>query len=291
MIERVEAGHEQAKNAPGAEFFDSVSIDFSDPDRQLFGLGWMTRLPNAGRFHGNLVLFAAGELAEHIQIETDRPFDDWANASVDGVRMTTERPLEHWSLAASGNETSVELNVESVTGPRVPTDQALLEKVGIDQYEQLCNVSGTVSALGRTHEVSCFGRRVHCWGTFAWGDFQRWRALHATAASGRAISVLAAQPVGSDGHGDELRTAQLLDEEEPQQFLDVYLSTVYDAERMPTKAGLELWETDEEIPRRFGGEAICAMRAQRLGHELIVSFFRWSIDGELAYGCYEVASK
>jgi hypothetical protein len=290
MIERIEAGHEQAQSASGTEFFDSVSIDFSDPDRQLFGLGWMTRLPSAERFHGNLVLFAGGELAEHIQVETDRPFDDWSKASVDGLRMATERPLERWSLAASGNQTSVELKVESVMGPRVP-DRALLEKVGIDQYEQLCNVSGTVIALGRAHEISCLGRRVHCWGTFAWGDFQRWRALYATAASGRAISVLAAQPVGSKGHGDELRAARLLDEEEPQQFRDVYFSTVYDAALLPTKAGLELWETDEEIPRRFGGEAICAMRAQRPGHELIVSFFRWSIDGEPAYGCYEVASK
>jgi hypothetical protein len=103
--------------------------------------------------------------------------------------------------------------------------------------------------------------------------------------------VLAALPAGSTGHGEELRTARFLDEDEPRQFEDVYLSTVYDGERLPAKAGLELWEADDEIPRRFGGEAICAMRTRIADHELIVSFFRWSIDDETAYGCYEVAGK
>jgi hypothetical protein len=291
MIENFEAGHEQAQNAPGAEFFDSVSIDFSDPERQLFGLGWMTRLPNAGRSHANLVLFAGGEVAEHIELEDDQSFDDWREASLDGVRMATAQPLERWSIAVSGSATSLELNAEAVTAPREQSDRALLERAGIDQYEQLCNVSGTVNALGRAHQVSCLGRRVHCWGNFAWDAIERWRALYAVSASGRAISVLAALPAGSKGHGEELRTARLLDEEEPRQFEDVYLSTVYGADRLPAKAGLELWETDEEIPRRFGGEAVCAMRAKRPDHELIVSFFRWSIEGEPAYGCYEVARR
>jgi hypothetical protein len=287
----IDAGHEQAQNAPGAEFFDSVSIDFSDPEGQLFGLGRMTRLPNQGRSRANLILFAAGELAEHAQLERDVSFDDWSEASLDGVRIATTEPLERWSLEASSGETSLELKAEAITGPRVPPDRAPVDRAGIDLYEQLCGVKGTVKALGRTQEVSCLGRRVHSWGTFAWNEIDRWRTLYAVSPSGRGISVLAALPAGSTGHGEELRAARFLDEDDPRQFEDVYVSTVYDAERLPAKAGLELWETDDEIPRRLGGEAICAMRTRIANHELIVSFFRWSIDDETAYGCYEVASK
>jgi hypothetical protein len=286
----IDAGHEQAQNAPGAEFFYSVSIDFSDPERELYGIGWMTRLPNEGRARANLVLFANGALAEHVETEGDG-VEDWSEAHLGGVRMSTARPLEGWLFAASGGEISLELNAEAVTGPRVPSAPALLRTVGIEQYEQLCNVSGTVTALGKTHEVRCLGRRVHTWGTFAWSEIARWRTLYAVSASGQAISVLAALPAGSDGHEHELRTARLLDEDEPRHFEDVYLSTVYGADRLPAKAGLELWEDDDEIPRRLGGEAVCAMRAKRPDHELTVSFFRWSIEGEPAYGCYEVASR
>jgi hypothetical protein len=291
MIENIEAGLEQPQNAPGAEFFDSVSIDFSDPERQLFGLGWMTRLPNAGRSRANLVLFAGGDLAEHIEREGDRPFDQWSEAGLDGIRMATAEPLERWSFEATGSETSLELKADAVTAPRVQSDRTLLDRAGIDQYEQLCNVSATVKALGRTHDVSCLGRRVHCWGTFAWGEIERWRTLYAVSASGRAISVAAALPAGSKGHGEELRGARMLDEDDPRQFEDVYLSTVYGADGLPAKAGLELWSPEDEMPQRLGGEAICAMRVERPDHELIVSFFRWSIEGEPAYGCYEVARR
>jgi hypothetical protein len=33
------------------------------------------------------------------------------------------------------------------------------------------------------------------------------------------------------------------------------------------------------------------VRAERGGHELTMTFFQWSIDGEPAYGCYEVVSR
>jgi hypothetical protein len=287
----IDAGHEQVQNAPGAEFFDSAAIDFSDPERQLFGLGWITRLPNEGRSRANLVMFADGELVEHVRLDRDLSIDDWSDASVDGIRVATAEPLARWAFEASGGETALELKLEAVTAPRVPSDRTLLDRVGIEQYEQLCNVSGTVSALGRSHDISCLGRRVHAWGSFAWDEIERWRTLYAASASGRAISVLAALPAGSDGHGDELRTARPLDEDEPREYEDVYLSTVYGADELPAKAGLELWETDDELPRRLGGEAVCAMRTKSSGHELIVSFFRWSIDGEPAYGCYEVAQR
>lgn len=285
------AEHEQAQSEPGPEFFDSVSIDFSDAEQQLFGLAWVTRLPNAGRSRANTVLFAGGELVEHLELESDRVIDDWREGRLDGVRMSTVVPLERWSFAASGSETSLEIEADALTPPRELSDRTLLETVGVDQYEQLCHVSGTVKVAGRTHALHCLGRRVHSWGNFAWGTIERWRALYAVSASGRAFSVAAALPTGSTGHGQELRAACLLDTEEAQPFEDVYLSTVYSASGLPAKAGLELSMPGDEMPRRFGGEAICAMRTKRSDHELIVSFFRWSIEGEPAYGCYEIARR
>jgi hypothetical protein len=287
----IESHHEQAQQASGADFFDSVSFDFSDPEHQLFGLCWMTRLPNAGRARANLVLFADGALAEQTELENDGEIDDWSEARLEGIRMSIAMPLERWSFEVAGPETALALEAEALTAPREHSDDELLEAAGIDQYEQLCRISGTVEVLGRNHDVRCIGRRTHCWGSFAWNGIERWRALYAASASGRAISVLAALPAGSNGHGEELRSARLLDEDEPERFEDVYLSTVYGADRLPAKAGLELRTADEELPRRLGGEAICGMRAERPDHELSLSFFRWSIEGEPAYGCYEVARR
>ena len=128
-------------------------------------------------------------------------------------------------------------------------------------------------------------------GRVPWNRIDRWRTLYAASASGRAISAVAALPAGSAGHDAEVRAAQFLDDPDALPFDDVRLSTVYGDDGMPSKVGLELWRPDDDYPQRLGGEAICGTRRERGEHELVVSFFRWSIDGEPAYGCYELARR
>ena len=72
---------------------------------------------------------------------------------------------------------------------------------------------------------------------------------------------------------------------------DVRLSTVYGENGFPQKAGIELWMPDAEFPRRLGGESICGTRPERPDHTITLAFFRWSMDGEPAYGSYEVVER
>lgn len=285
----ITAEDERARAGTGASFADAVAFDFCDPEHDLFGLVWMTRQPAANRTRANALLFANGELVEDLTLESDRAVESWEEARLDTIRMTTAAPLERWSVAAKAAQASLELDVEALTAPHELANQELGEAIGIEQYEQLCRFSGTVDVGGRTYPVRCLGRRVHWWGEFAWNAIARWRNLYAVSLEGQAISVAGALPNGSEGHEQELRTAYALDLQEAPPFEDIRVSTVFDDDGFPTKVGLELWRPDDEYPRRLGGELICGSRMERSGHELVVSFFRWSIDGEPAYGCYELA--
>jgi hypothetical protein len=286
----ITAEHELARAGDGEDFADAVALDFCDPDHDLFGAVWLTRLPNAGRSRSNFVLFLAGDLVVSSQHEAETPIQDWDSARLDGVAMNTMQPLERWTLESQSEKGAVRLDVDALTGPR-ELPEAVPAAIGIEQYEQLCRFSGTVEIAGRTYPVRCLGRRSHWWGMFPWSRVERWRALYAAAASGRAVSAVAALPDGSKGHGSEVRAAQFLDDPDALAFEDVRLSTVFGEDSMPSKVGLELWRPDDDYPQRLGGEAICGMRIGRGSHELLVSFFRWSIDGEPAYGCYELARR
>lgn len=283
--------HERIQGGDESGFADSVSIDFSDPEQGLFGLAWMTRLPNEGRTRADLVLFSGSQPIEQLELESNRLVDDWGAADIDGVRIATAAPLERWSLEAKGAKASVELEVSALTPPLEVADDVLRKAVGIEQYEQLCAVNGIVTIEGEARAVRCLGRRVHWWGKFAWDRFARWRSLYAVSEDGHAVSFASALPATSSGHGDEVRSAAYLEGEAEVPFDEVLLSTVYGDDGLPATAGLELRANEDDIPRRFGGEAICGLRIQRSGHEVTVSFLRWSIEGRVAYGCYEVARK
>jgi hypothetical protein len=280
--------HEQVRTGDGEDFADSVALDFCDPEHDLFGAVWITRLPNAGRSRSNVVLFLAGELVASAQHEAEAAIKDWSGARLDGVSMDTGQPLEHWTLEAKSDQGGLKLEVEALSAPRELPD-GVPEAIGVELYEQLCRLAGTVDVAGRTYPVRCLGRRSHWWGEVPWNRIDRWRTVYAAAASGRAISAVAALPSGSSGHDTEVRDAQFLDDPDALPFEDVRLSTVYGEDGMPAKVGLELWRPDDEYPQRLGGEVICGTCLERSSHELIVSFFRWSIDGEPAYGCYELA--
>jgi hypothetical protein len=284
------ADREQPQGGAGERFADTVSIDFCDFEHDLFGLVWITRLPNAGRTRASALVFAEGALVETLELELEQVSEDWQLARVDGISIATLTPLEQWSVEVSGSGASLSLDAAAASSA-VELHAGVADSTGISQYEQLCRLSGVVTVGRHAYPVSCTGRRVHSWGDFAWDEIDRWRTLYAASDSGRAISVAAARPAGATGHGDELRAASLIAAEEIQPFEDVRISTVWAAGGWPAKAGLELGMPGDEIPRRMGGEAIVGTRTERDGHSVTLSFFRWSLEGILACGVYEVAER
>jgi hypothetical protein len=287
----ITAEHEQAKPSADESFADAVAVDFCDAEHDLFGLVWMTRLPGADRSRASAMIFSNGELVEDLQLEHTRTIESWADARLDGVGMSMATPLERWSIAARGTQASVELDLGALTPPRELIGEELGEMAGIQQYEQLCRLSGTIEYAGRTYPVRCLGRRVHSWGEFAWDRVERWRTLYVASLEGRAISAAGALPSGSDGHEQEVRSACFLDVDEASPFEDVRISTVFSADGFPEKVGLELLRAEDEFPQRMGGEVVCGARARRGDHDILISFFRWSIDGEPAYGSYELVTR
>jgi hypothetical protein len=287
----ITADDEQAKRGTSENFTDGVAVDFCDPEHELFGLVWMTRLPGADRSRASAMIFSGGELVEDLEIEHPQAIESWEEARIDGIGMSTTAPLERWSVVARGRQFSLDLEANALIPPRELVGEEIVAMTGVEQYEQLCRLSGTIEQNGRKFPIHCLGRRVHWWGEFAWNAVERWRTLYAVSLEGRTISVAGALPTGGDGHEHEVRSARFLDADEAPTFEDVRVSTVFSEDGFPTKVGLELSQTEDEFPQRMGGEVICGARTKRGDHDMVVSFFRWSMEGEPAYGCYELVTR
>jgi hypothetical protein len=281
----IEPDLEHPRSAAAATFFDAVSLDFCDGERGIFGLVRIARRPAADRTQLLAVVCADGETLLREGVELDRSVPDWDAAEVDGARMTTAVPLESWSLELERAGVSLALSAHA-TSPAFPHQGA---GTGIEGYEQLCDITGSVDAGDRLYPLHCGGRRRHLSGELDWSKLRLWRSLYAASTDGLEFSVTSARPAGASGHGDELRAARLHGELETASgaIEDVRLSTVYGADGMPAKAGLELVLAEDELPLRFGATAVCSTSVE-LGDEIVgVTFMRWSIEGAPAFGCYE----
>jgi hypothetical protein len=222
----------------------------------------------------------------------ERKLESWESAELEGMKLTTSTPLARWNATLEDGDASLELEVDATSEPldlsETPAGAPVARAAGVIGYQQLCRVRGTATVQGKGRPLSCAGRRSHCWGAHDWQRLERWRTLYAASDAGRAVTVTGALPAGSAGHGDELRAGRLLvEEEEPLAFEEVRVSTVYGADQLPAKAGLELFTPGQEFPSRVTGEALCGSSLALADQRLAISFFRWSIDGKAALGCYE----
>lgn len=80
-------------------------------------------------------------------------------------------------------------------------------------------------------------------------------------AGGGAIVLIASRPVGQSDHAAESVTAWRLEPgESPSPFAEALLSTQYDGDGIPTRAGLELWPDDPDAPatRAAGSRLVSA---------------------------------
>jgi hypothetical protein len=282
--------HEQAQSDAGPGFFDAVSIDFCDAEHELFGLLRIARLPGQERTSALALFFAHGELLSSHSAETQSSLGDWRQAEVDGISATTEDPLERWRAVLVDGDNGFELEARAVSTPLDlnEADAAVADVAGVDRYEQICTIDGKARVNRRSLAIQCLGRRQHAWGAHDWERMERWRSIYA-ASEARGVSVVSARPAGSAGHGDELRSAQLVaGGERPLAFEEVRISTVYGNDRLPAKAGLELFMPENEYPKRVSGHALCGTTVDAGAQSVqSVCFFRWSLDGEPALGAYE----
>jgi hypothetical protein len=283
---------EHALSGGGSRFVDSVSIDFCDGERDVCGLVRLTRVPSSSSAHALALLFVDGDGAR-VETAGEHVPEGWEHAELGGVALDVVSPLESWRAAVTA-EVSLQLEARAVSPPigLFPEDASLAALTGVESYEQLCELSGSIElGDGRTLPLRCLGRRVHCWGEIDWSRIEIVRSLYVVSGERRAIVYDSARPAGSGGHGDEQRVARLVAaQEEVQTFEDARLSTVYTEDGLPAKAGLELFLPDEEYPRRLGGEAVHSAWVHDGAARSAIGFFSWSMEGTPAFGLYEAVS-
>jgi hypothetical protein len=278
--------------APDAAFRDAVTFAFGDPAEKLYGHARIGL--GADGASGVAVLFAGTELVsastEGGVGVADEAAPSWQSVEVAGLRTTVEEPLQAWTVSYEGDGAGFELRFEARSAPAVlAADSELARTGGMEGYEQLCSVTGSVRHGGREQQVRCLGQRGHIWGAPDWKRLGLARTLSAWLGGDRAVMLAAARPARARGHGDEAVAGWLVDVGEPQPINEPRLSTTYDGDLHQKRAGLELWIDEEsEFPRRASGQVLCGTTLELGDVRLDTAFFGWRMEGREGVGRYDV---
>lgn len=142
------------------------------------------------------------------------------------------------------------------------------------------------------------GRRVDALGTLSatdvpprWEELDAIRSISALVDERHALLAVALRPRGAVGHGEEVVTARLVEDDAVLEVEDARISTVYDGGGRQRSAGLELWVPGEDYPRRGSGQVIAGSSLDLEGLSVHVAVFRWRLDGREGIGAYELMSR
>lgn len=275
-------------------FRDAVTFAFGDPVAKLYGharigLGTDGASGVAVLFEGTEVVASSTEGGVAVAAaEDDEPA--WESVRVAGLRTGVEEPLRAWTLSYEGERGGFDLRFEARSTPAVLSGETELARAGgMQGYEQLCSVSGSVRHGGRERRVRCLGQRGHVWGAPDWKRLELARTLSAWLGADRAVMLSAARPARARGHGDEAVAGWLVDAGEPQPIKAPRLSTAYDGALHQRRAGLELWMDEEsDYARRASGEVLCGTTLELGDVRLETAFFDWRMEGREGVGRYDV---
>jgi hypothetical protein len=280
--------------APDPGFRDAVTFAFGDPVAKLYGHARIGL--GADGASGLALLFAGSEVAAAateggVALAGDGALPgSWDAVVVAGLHTVVEEPLATWTIALEREGSGFDLRFEARSAPVVmAADSEVGRAGGMEGYEQLCSVSGTVTIDGRERQVRCLGQRGHIWGTPDWKRIELARTLSAWLGADRAVLLAAARPARARGHGEEAIAGWLVDCGEPVAIEDPRLSTAYDGALRQRRAGLELWMDEEsEFARRAAGRVLCGTTLDLGDVRLNSAFFAWRMEGREGVGRYDV---
>ena len=280
---------ERRRPATGPGFSDAVSFAWGDPRAGVHGLA---RVGLAGSEATVVVLVATHEGPVGVVARGGLPAPadaDFADLALPGLSSTVKTPLEAWTVAAQGDGAGVDLAFEALCPPvAVDPAEPAARVGGMAGYEQLCRVQGTVRAGGREHALRCLGQRSRAWGEPDWERLDSVRTLAAWLDGETGVSVMTARPAGATPDS-EARWGAILDAAGTLHVDEPRLSTTYDAEGRPRRAGLELWMGEEDAaPRRVTGEAVSGSTLDLGDLRLDAAVFRWHMEGRSGVGRYDL---
>jgi len=287
----VDAALETPRPSAGPGFSDAVTFAFGDPSTNVYGLARVGLGPDGAS--ALALLFRDGEIVA-VRAEGGAPAaDSWDGVRAGGVTTRVVEPLRRWEIAFdAGDEGGFVLGAEALGEPAVLDGESAAGAAGgMQAYEQLCRLRGTVRAGSVELEVDCLGQRGHSWGTPDWGRMKLARTVGAWLDSDLAVVVSAVRPAKASEHDGEAVTAAILEGEPvaPVAIAEPLLSTTYDGERRQRRAGFELWPAgDDAYARRGAGEVVCGTSLDLGRLRLDCAFFRWRMEGREGVGRYDV---
>ena len=285
---------EAPRPVTGADFSDAVTFSFGDARAEVYGLARVGL--TQGGASGLAVLFRGRDsVAGRAEGGAARD-GGWDGVRAGGVSTRVVEPLTRWTVNFDGgDEGAFALEVSALGAPAVVApDSAAGVAGGMEGYEHLVRVRGTVRAGGEELAVDCLGQRGHSWGEPDWDRMALARSVGAWLSDDLGVVLSAVRPAKAREHGDEAVTGAIL-EGEPLAPLPIekpLLSTTYDAEHRQIRAGYELWPPGEDpYPRRGAGEVLCGTSLDLGRLRVDCAFFRWRMEGREGVGRYDVLRK
>ena len=263
-----------------AGFADAVTVTFADAERGWFGMARLGRADGTGS--ALAVLFRGREPVAALAEGSLQPSgEDWADLRVGPLHSSVNAGFERWTV---GWDDHFALELEAASAP-------VERRGGMEGYEQLVRVRGTVTVDGETAEIDGLGQRGHAWGVVDWSSLELVRGVSAWLGEG-GIVLESLRPERANGHDAEEIWASLVEHGDPVPVIDPRLSTTYDGDGHQRRAGLELWLTDEAgYPVRAAGEVICGSSLELGALRLDLAFFAWTSEGSRGVGRYDVLRK
>src|SRR4051812_44056799 len=260
----------QPPTGPG--FSDAVTFAWGDLDREVFGLARVGLSPDgdggAAQSSGLALLFSG---VEPVAVRAAgglpaAPGAGWGAIDAAGVRTTVREPLRSWDVTFTSDDgtSGYELRFEALTPPAALAPGSPAARAGgMEGYEQLCRVTGVARVAGERRAVSCLGQRGHSWGSPDWDRIALARTVSAWLGDDLGVTLTAIRPDGARHHADEAVGASVWatpdDGAAPLALpvAEARLSTTTDAEGRQRRAGIELYEHEEDPGHRAAGEVLC----------------------------------
>jgi hypothetical protein len=167
---------------------------------------------------------------------------------------------------------------------------------GLEGWDQLCRVSGRFEHDGIEHAVDCLGLRTWWSAPVDLERFQSIRVVSAWFEPDDGLTVTAFRPRKAKAHDQDVLAAAVIAPDVSATVDDPRVSTTYQGDGWPARAGLELWlageEPEHQYPRRASGEATGArVEAVSGALEVRAEPFRWHSRGRAGAGAYLLARR
>lgn len=217
------------------------------------------------------------------------------DAGVWGMAWVPDDAAGHAALGAGADLGVLEAELEAGDERWRLSGEGLELSVSGGEVDGLARAVGTITLGASERAIDSPGWRGVVADLPDTRELDSLRLLAAWFDDDEGLALLALRPRKARGQESDVVTAVLIDAGEPRAVSDPRLSTTYDGEGVPARAGLELWVTEPsedpgsagERPHRVAGEAAGAPAGWTEGNLAIgAQPFRWHCrdrDGDGVY--------